>query len=223
VDFLQSNQEFVICCHDVERIFDDDCIDAALIARKKSLKEVSDLRDLANGNFIFTASAVYLKNVNQFPPWFVNCPLTDWLIYLIVAEHGGKIFYMKDKMAVYRIHNGGVFSTNNSMIYVKQLEINKGIIYQIENQINYFSKDKYLKKAFEKNLLSKVNKLRILALQNADYKTARSMAAKLMGLAVKQNANLKIILSALITYNFPESHSKYLIKKKDTSADQMMA
>jgi len=222
VDFLESNTGFVIHCHDVERVFDDDCIDAPIIAREKVLKEISDIRDLVNGNFIFTASCVFIKNVKEFPVWFAGSMLTDWLLWLLTTEHGGKILYSKEKMAAYRIHAGGIYSTNNSMSYAKQLEINEGIIFQIENQIQYFN-EPYLKEAFKKNLLLKVNKLRILALQNADYKTARPMAAKLIMLAVKQNTNFKIILSAALSYGFPRMHSKYLMKKKDASVAEIEA
>jgi len=54
-----------------------------------------------------TASMVYRKRMlNKLPEWYVNVKNGDYALQLLLA-HKGKIGYINQPMAVYRIHKGG--------------------------------------------------------------------------------------------------------------------
>jgi glycosyltransferase involved in cell wall biosynthesis len=217
VDFLESNPDFVICYHDVEKIFDDDCVDAEVIAKEDNRSEISDIYDLAEGNFIYTPSCVFRNILDPLPDWFFESAIGDWLLYLLLTEHGGKIYHIKEKMAAYRIHNGGFFSTNNSMDYSKQYKINKRLADQLETQIKYFNSNTSITSAFKRKLFLSLNKLRLLALRNRDYKTARQTSLKMINLISRRIPEFKMALSLFFSAWLPRTYSNYLMGKKQFS------
>jgi len=103
VDFLEANEDFAICHH---RVF----ILNEIIKEKKlsndTKKEISDIYDLAKGNYIYTASCVFRKQNYDFPEWLNKSPIGDYPLHLLNAQFG-KIKYLNDAMCVYRIHQGG--------------------------------------------------------------------------------------------------------------------
>ncbi len=48
----------------------------------------------------------------DFPDWFIDCPVGDYPLHLLNAQYG-KIKFLQDVMAVYRMHNNGVWSQIN--------------------------------------------------------------------------------------------------------------
>jgi len=107
VDFLRNNPEYAICCHDVWH-------------RKKnknyrSREDIpvdSDLSYLLRrGNFISSPSVVYRNgpDLADFMEKFPRAPFGDYLMHVSAARRG-KIKFMEERMAVHRIHDGGVWS-----------------------------------------------------------------------------------------------------------------
>jgi glycosyltransferase involved in cell wall biosynthesis len=109
VDFLEVNEDFAICFHpvkvknEVENTIVDDFI-------TPEMQEVTDIYDLAKGNYMHTPSVVFRKNQKVFDTFnSVKFEIGDYPLHILNAQYG-KIERLKDTMAVYRRHLGGVMS-----------------------------------------------------------------------------------------------------------------
>ena len=107
VDFLGNNPDFGICFHEVAvfnqalgKIYEDS------ITRK--VPAVTDISDLARGNYIHTPSVV-LKNDFAIPSWFTKSSMGDWTLYMIAVKNK-KIKKHPAVMGVYRVHNSGIWT-----------------------------------------------------------------------------------------------------------------
>ena len=107
VDFLEANPNFAICFHNVEVKHEDGETQSYL--SNSNQKQVTTFEDLAAENYIHTVSCVFRKPFFEFPEWFYESAVGDWVTHLLNAEHG-KIAFIDEVMAVYRVHKGGVWS-----------------------------------------------------------------------------------------------------------------
>ena len=108
VDFMENNPDFSICFHAVDIFYNNNIVDDYLTPEKDS---VTNILDLAHGNYIHTPSVLYRNCLTQGLPEFLNSiPIGDYPLHLLMAEHG-KIKYLPEKMAVYRVHSDGYYST----------------------------------------------------------------------------------------------------------------
>jgi glycosyltransferase involved in cell wall biosynthesis len=108
VEFLEKNNDYAICFHAVELL-----VDGNLVAddRTKVPQDPSSIIDLARGNYIHTSSCVYRNNLPDIlPDFFYTIPAADYALHILMAQYG-KIKYIPDKMAVYRIHEGARWSS----------------------------------------------------------------------------------------------------------------
>jgi glycosyltransferase involved in cell wall biosynthesis len=156
VDFLEGNADFSICGSLAKRIHED------LQSQDDVEGEagVFDQKDLAQRNFIPTASALIKReHIVNLPSWFTDCPIGDWPLFLLCANHG-KIKMFNEHMVVRRLHTGGIWGANinntNSITNVLALFKLFGVIKNKFNQevnnllnINYI---KQVKKLIEFNL-----------------------------------------------------------------------
>lgn len=107
VDFLEKNSEFSICFHEVH-INRANKIEEDFITRK--VADVTGLKDLIKGNYIHTPSVVFRKNQDILDRFKISNPsLGDYALHMLNASVG-KIKKFQDVMAVYRIHEGGIWS-----------------------------------------------------------------------------------------------------------------
>lgn len=114
VDFLQSNNDFVFSFHDVMVLQESTGENFPRIGGRV-VDEIVDLKSVIVQNNIATASIVF-RNVVDFmnlPAWFYqNAQKGDYGLVVILAERGkGK--YHPEKMGVYRVHGGGIWSGQN--------------------------------------------------------------------------------------------------------------
>ncbi len=126
VYFLENNKDFSISFHNV-KIINENEPRSQFLSNLKSQKEVTTIMDLAIENFIYTTSCVFRNNLkNTIPAWFNNLPLGDYPLHMLNAQFG-KIKYHQDVMAVYRIHNIGVWGANSNIInypqWIKLIEL----------------------------------------------------------------------------------------------------
>ncbi|MEO6721263.1 MAG: glycosyltransferase [Ferruginibacter sp.] len=109
VDFLEANDEYAICFHEV------------MVLRENGQKEFYNnievnksfnVVDLAHNNFIATVSCLFrvYDHFKIFPTWYKGFAGNDYGLKLLNATKG-EIYYIKDCMAVYRVHNGGIWSS----------------------------------------------------------------------------------------------------------------
>ena len=108
VDFLEANPDYTICFH---RVYEK--LDTGKLRKGRLNTETTErsytIDDLAVNNFIQTPSVVFRRVFEQLPEEVMSFPILDYVIHLLNASKG-KIKYLPDLMAVYRIHNQGTFS-----------------------------------------------------------------------------------------------------------------
>lgn len=122
VDFLQKNTDYQLVYHKVN-IYDE-------VQNKLNIEENNVLNqektytieDLAKRNFIHTPSVLFRKDNLDFSPFLKSkiVPL-DYSLWVFCAAHG-KIKYLPDIMAVYRIWNGSVWE-KKSVVYKTKIWI----------------------------------------------------------------------------------------------------
>lgn len=179
VDFLDANSDYVICCHHVEKVNEHDEKLGKLLP---DFKDTLSVNDLCKGDFISTASCVVTNNLlDEIPDWIYTLPGCDWTFDILNAEKG-KIKFLPDVMAAYRIHPEGIWSCYSE---IKKIEmtiemvksLNKYLDYKYVNEFGYFLFNLYsllfklLKEEYpEKNLSKYNNKLKKLEKYNVDQK-----------------------------------------------------
>lgn len=111
VDFLEGNTGYSMCFHPVKvwrngQLHDDDIT--------REVLETTTAEDLLLGNYIHTPSVMFRNNLfGEFPKEFYSAPIADYFLHMLNAQHG-KIRKLKDVMAVYRVHSGGIHSSNSA-------------------------------------------------------------------------------------------------------------
>lgn len=114
VDFLEQNKDYSICFHEVSTKNElNQKIEKDNITNQNT-PQTTTILDLAQENYIHTPSVVFRNTLKQFPPNFEKSPVGDYFLQLLNAR-SGKIYKIKDNMAVYRIHKGGVWSLDTSL------------------------------------------------------------------------------------------------------------
>jgi glycosyltransferase involved in cell wall biosynthesis len=129
VDFLEANLDYAICYH---RVYEEnDNGDRALDFYNSSTEEKTyTLNDLAQGNFIHTPSVVFRNNLfDKLPQWFTSASVGDFVVHVLNARCG-KIKYLPDIMAVYRVHGGGAWTTSTN------ISKKKAYIFVLSNLLN---------------------------------------------------------------------------------------
>jgi glycosyltransferase involved in cell wall biosynthesis len=126
VDFLDRHPDFAISCHNVTVIYDDGSKEPANFLPPNQ-PPVRSLDDLILDNFIQTNSVVFRRSLfGEFPDWFYELKLGDWPIHIMNAQHG-KIGYIDEVMAAYRVHDKGFWTSMDHS--VKLFEIIKMLEY----------------------------------------------------------------------------------------------
>jgi glycosyltransferase involved in cell wall biosynthesis len=123
IDFLESNPDFSICFHPVKIIYEDENQKTKTTNIDQAV--VTTFENLALDNYIHTVSCVFRNNSLTYPEWFYKMPAGDYVLHLLNAEHG-KIGFINDVMAVYRVHKGGAWSMKElAELYAKWIPLVK--------------------------------------------------------------------------------------------------
>ncbi|MDM1551971.1 glycosyltransferase family 2 protein [Empedobacter falsenii] len=151
VDFLEDNEDCVLCFHKVNILKTNDEIVEDFITK---VPENYQYRETLakNSNYIHTPSVLF-KNVIKDKlniPEFTNSPIGDYFLYLLLTKYG-KIGYLQEIMAVYR-HGVGVYSSLNLINKVK-----KEIL--LFSNLYAYEKDSNLKQIFYNNMESSLSYL----------------------------------------------------------------
>jgi len=125
VDFLDSNPDFSICFHNAYRLNElDECqLMLGSYLCTENQKTVSNLEDIMTNNFIPTLTVMYRNKLfDDFPEWYLHVPFGDWPLHILNAQFG-KIGYLNETMAVYRMHPGGATASifGNKEKYIKHI------------------------------------------------------------------------------------------------------
>jgi glycosyltransferase involved in cell wall biosynthesis len=112
VDFLESNQDFAACYHDVQVV---DANGKLIRKSKNSFLHNKDLsaEEMMGGRVMSIVSLCYRNVFNEFPDEFYKSPTGDNFLCSLLGNFGkGK--YMTDvEPSAYRMHLGGMWSLQN--------------------------------------------------------------------------------------------------------------
>lgn len=109
VNFLEANPGYAICFHAVN-ILDNDKERPSELNRSDKEQTYSIL-DLGDQNIMHTPSVVFRNGlIEKFPDWFSESPLGDYVLHFLNAKKG-LIKYLPQTMAVYRMHNNGIWTS----------------------------------------------------------------------------------------------------------------
>ncbi len=149
VDFLENNQEYVLCFHKVNILnTNNEIVDDFITKIPENYETLITLAQL--GNYIHTPSVVFRNIIKEFPFEFLKTPIGDYFLYLLLAEHG-KIKHLEEIMCVYR-YGVGVFSSESRISFAKS---NLNLYTCL---VSYFEDEK-IKKILLERQLSAVNSL----------------------------------------------------------------
>lgn len=113
-DYLEANPDCAICFHSAWCEDDGGRRLRMLFPRHRKPRYV--LKDLLRENLIPNCSVVFRNGLfGEFPDWFYGVPMGDLPLHVLNAQHGD-LGYLDEAMAVYRIHGGGVWSTQRRLI-----------------------------------------------------------------------------------------------------------
>lgn len=115
VDFMEGNPDFSICYHEVKILLQEK---GTLIADNlREVPYVSDIFELAKGNYIHTLSAVFrhdTKVYDEIQRASANLVVCDYVYHMMYARQG-KIKKLPDCMGVYRLNEGSVWGMKDEM------------------------------------------------------------------------------------------------------------
>lgn len=143
VDFLETNLDFSIHCHNF-KTQDGDVINNASHFDFLNPKEEMTILDLSKNNIIPTLTSVFRNQELTFQEWSLQSPLGDIVLFMQVAKKG-KIKYLNEKMAVYR-QNVGIWS-GKKMNQEKMVDLFENLAFDYKDL-----------PAVQKNLLNHRNK-----------------------------------------------------------------
>jgi glycosyltransferase involved in cell wall biosynthesis len=151
VDFLDNHPGCSMCFHDVEVVSEEGKLISVQSPRKN--KQRYTLKDLLRGNFIYTCSVIFRRDLfAEFPDWFYKIPFADWPLHILNAEHGD-IGHIDEVMGAYRVHGGGIHSSKSEMEKVRSMiEIYPYINAHLDYRYNAFIKSRIWFKLIEKRM-----------------------------------------------------------------------
>lgn len=136
IEFLENNNDYSMCFHAVDILTKGAYVDDKEISIPE---ETSSIVDLAKCNYIRTVSCVYRNNLSKnYPDIIYTAPAGDYVLHMLMAEYG-KIKYFPEKMAVYRIHEGGRWSQmSRARILVNWIKVLDLLILYFRDNIQVF-------------------------------------------------------------------------------------
>jgi glycosyltransferase involved in cell wall biosynthesis len=136
IDFLESNPDFSICFHAVQYKYMD--AEDKYEVSGDGQKQITTFEDLTQKNFINGSSCIFRNEFyNKLSEWewILKVSARDWAIFLIVAK-SGKIYFMEEVMAVYRINNSSSWANQSKIVMLKKI-IETLLVFQQEFDKKY--------------------------------------------------------------------------------------
>lgn len=113
-DFLDRHPECSMCFHNALVVYEDGSRPASQYCAPEQ-PAYSDIEDILKVNFIPTCSVMFRGlAVREFPEWLRRLNVGDWPLNVFYAEQG-RIGYLEDTMAAYRLHPGGSYSMRSAI------------------------------------------------------------------------------------------------------------
>src|SRR5581483_10017345 len=139
VDFLEAHPECSMCVHGATQVYVGEDREPTSWMNA-DLPEVATLDDLLLSNFVHTCTAMLRRDAfTDFAPWVYDAPMSDIPLWVEVAKRG-HIGVIDEFMAVYRVHDGGVWSGKDALTQVEQIielyeRLNEELGYQYDQTL----------------------------------------------------------------------------------------
>lgn len=138
VDFLENNPDFSIVYTSLQLLQNNGNIKKWISITDKIDTSFDDLIFM---NFISSVTVLF-KNIQsdyeQLPNWLLKYPFGDWPTYLWTIKNGGKIHFLNDETAMYRIDAG--ISSEMRRVNSNLTQINLNILNDIFKDNNFASR-----------------------------------------------------------------------------------
>jgi glycosyltransferase involved in cell wall biosynthesis len=120
LNILKNNLNFSACFSDALIVDEIANIDRGDYVSQKNV--IYTFNSILENNSIPTCSILFRKNKFEIPELFYESPIVDWILHLIVSLKGN-YFFINEKLVVYRMNNGGVYSgVNLEKQIIKKIE-----------------------------------------------------------------------------------------------------
>ena len=158
VDFLESNPEYNIVGTNYIKIYKNNRF---VEDKKERQKQVYEFDDLIFKNLIPSVTALFrnIPNQDPLPNWILNFPYGDWPTYLWVLKNGGKIHFLDDVTAVYRMEIGVSAKIRKKISNIEKVNLN--ILKHIASDNCFSHKIKIIKESInqtKKSILTSYNR-----------------------------------------------------------------
>lgn len=174
-DFLDANRIFDIVFGKCRRLYPDGTISNSDVSGSNVVKN-GDFSNLIMQNFIPSVTVLFRNNMinNSLPSWIRNLPYGDWPTYLWTIKEGGKIYFMDEVFAVYRVEIGESFKLNKKLSNSFKVEL------KILNFLNNDKQYKHWKKFIRKSIRNKNKSLMLAYNREGDYIKAFKIYTQLL-------------------------------------------
>lgn len=111
VDFLESHPDHSICFTRAAVFSEDNSYQSYEVPAIKGHIQSLVLEDLLRDNPMATCSVMFRRGLfAELPSWYFKLAFGDWPLHILNAQYG-KVGYIPEVMAAYRLHAGGVYSS----------------------------------------------------------------------------------------------------------------
>lgn len=195
VDFLEKNEDYIICFHNVD-IWKEKSKELIKDYITKDVNETTSVEDLAQENYIHTPSVVLRNFQIEFPNWFSKVPYGDYALYSLNALKG-KIYKLNETMAVYRVHDKGLMKKLKNLSLKDKTSFNLNIIPLYEHM--YSETDLII---YQKNIYVLIQNNRKYYLRIKDFYNS-SICANKLKTKYKSHIKFKQHISLFLTVFSP--------------------
>lgn len=132
INFLDGHLDYAICCHRAQFVDETRGGQSGILPILPA--GTYTIADLFDGNWIVTCSVMYRwGSVGSLPDWFLTLKMGDWPLHILVGR-AGKIYLMDEVMSVYRIHQGGVWS---SLPHLDRVRATSGMLTALDEHLGF--------------------------------------------------------------------------------------
>jgi len=110
VDFLEANEKYSLVYHPCMELKGNELEKEKL--NSSQIDRDLEIDELLLSNKIHTPSVLFRRFKLPLPLWFKDCPVGDYPLWVLLGLKG-KIRYIAEYMAVYRIHNTSSWSSQS--------------------------------------------------------------------------------------------------------------
>jgi glycosyltransferase involved in cell wall biosynthesis len=158
VDFLGKNLDYSIVFTKMKRLFSNGEFKEMIVENQKNC---TTFEDLIFNNFIPSVTVLFKNNQKneKIPSWLIHFPYGDWPTYLWTIKDEGKIHFLDEVTAVYRIDIG--ISSRMRKVNSDVVRVNLNILKCIANDNSFSNKSHAVNESIfrtKKNVMASLNR-----------------------------------------------------------------